>query len=284
MKMKKQFTSRILSLVLALVMVVGLVPMTAYAATSGTCGDGVYFTINNGTLTITGSGAVMQEAGYERWYDERDNITKIVIQNGVTLPNSYAFQYHSNLTAVEYGGTIATIKGMNVFGGNGSLNSFTLREGVGMSGSAFGRCGELNGAGVKLVDANGNDKTSFYTVSVTTNTATKNYMTVEGNLSKGAVADIPDQQYTGGEVKPAVTVKWNGQTVSSDNYTVTYSNNTQPGTATVTVTGKEDKYYTGTITKNFTILEPNYVTGITLQESEAKIFVGSSKGDRKSVV
>ena len=277
MKMKKQFTSRILSLVLALVMVVGLVPMTAYAATSGTCGDGVSFTINNGTLTITGSGAVMQEAGYECWYKERDNITKIVIRNGVTLPNDFAFQYHSNLTAVEYGDTVATIRGMNVFNGNDSLNSFTLREGVGMSGSAFGRCGELNGAGVKLVDANGNDKTSFYTVSVTINTTNKNYMTVEGNLSKGAVADIPDQQYTGGEVKPAVTVIWNGQTVSSDNYTVTYSNNTQPGTATVTVTGKGDKYYTGTITKNFTILEPNYVTGIALQESEAKIFVGSSK-------
>ena len=277
MKMKKQFTNRILSLVLALVMVVGLLPMTAYAATSGTCGDGVSFTINNGTLTITGSGAVMKEAGYERWYNERLSIKTIVIENGVTLPNSSSLFGHSNLTTVEYGGTVATIKGMNVFSSDVSLNSFTLREGVGKSGNSFGSCTKLNGAGVKLVDANGNDKTSFYTVSVTTNTAYGNHMTVEGNLSKGAVADIPDQQYTGGEVKPAVTVIWNGQTVSSDNYTVTYSNNTQPGTATVTVTGKGDKYYTGTITKNFTILEPNYVTGIALQESEAKIFVGSSK-------
>ena len=277
MKTKTQFTNRILSLVLALVMVVGLMPMTAYAATSGTCGDGVSFTINNGTLTITGSGAVMQEARYKCWDDKCSSITKIVIQNGVTLPNTGSLSSHINLTTVEYGGTIATIKGMNVFSRDASLNSFTLREGVGMSGSAFGSCRELNGAGVKLVDANGNDKTSFYTVSVTTNTTNKNYMTVEGNLSKGAVADIPDQQYTGGEVKPAVTVIWNGQTVSSDNYTVTYSNNTQPGTATVTVTGKGDKYYTGTITKNFTILEPSYVTGIALQESEAKIFVGSSK-------
>ena len=101
MKTKKQFTNRILSLVLAVVMVLGMVPMAAYAATSGTCGDGVNFTIDNGTLTITGSGEVMDEAGYVNWEAERKSITKIVIEKGVKLPNHTSFGYHSKLTTVE---------------------------------------------------------------------------------------------------------------------------------------------------------------------------------------
>ena len=157
MKTKKQFTNRILSLVLAVVMVLGMVPMAAYAATSGTCGDGVNFTIDNGTLTITGSGAVMKEAGYHNWYAERDNITKIVIGRGVTLPNQTSFGYHSKLTAVEYEGTVTAIQGFNLFISCGELSSFTLREGVGRSDNAFSGCKKLNGAGIKLVDANGSD-------------------------------------------------------------------------------------------------------------------------------
>ena len=55
-----------------------------------------------------------------------------------------------------------------------------------------------------------------------------------------------------GEAKePAVTVTLGGSTLASSNYTVDYSNNTDAGTATVTVTGKNT--YTGTATKNFTI-------------------------------
>ncbi len=55
-----------------------------------------------------------------------------------------------------------------------------------------------------------------------------------------------------GEAKePAVTVTLGGSTLASSNYTVDYSNNTDAGTATVIVTGKNT--YTGTATKNFTI-------------------------------
>ena len=275
MKTKKLFTNRILSLVLAVVMVLGMVPMAAYAATSGTCGDGVNFTIDNGTLTITGSGAVREEAGYYNWKAERDNITKIVIGKDVTLPNHTSFGYHSKLTAVEYDGTVTAIQGFNLFIACGELSSFTLREGVGRSTNAFSGCMKLNGAGIKLVDAKGSDKTSFYIVSVEANSAYYNYMTVKGNLEKGSIESIPDQQYTGGEVKPAVTVTWNGQTVASGNYNVSYSNNTGPGVATVTISGKN--YYTGTLTQTFTILEPVDMTGVSAQNVTA-IYDGNAHG------
>ena len=62
--------------------------------------------------------------------------------------------------------------------------------------------------------------------------------------------------YTGKALKPKVTVKAkvNGKTVtlkSGTDYKVTYKNNIEKGTATVTIKGKGN--YTGTITKTFTI-------------------------------
>ena len=59
--------------------------------------------------------------------------------------------------------------------------------------------------------------------------------------------------YDGKAKKPSVTVKNGTKTlVSGTDYTVTYSNNVNIGTATVTVTGIGD--YKGTISKNFTIV------------------------------
>jgi len=55
--------------------------------------------------------------------------------------------------------------------------------------------------------------------------------------------------YTGKAKKPAVTI--DGLTENTD-YTVSYTNNTKVGTATVTIEGKGD--YTGTITKTFRIV------------------------------
>ena len=62
--------------------------------------------------------------------------------------------------------------------------------------------------------------------------------------------------YTGKALKPKVTVKMkvDGKTVtlvSGTDYTVKYTNNKKPGTATVTITGKGN--FTGTITLNFMI-------------------------------
>lgn len=58
--------------------------------------------------------------------------------------------------------------------------------------------------------------------------------------------------YNGSAQTPAVTVKDGSTTLTSGtDYTVAYSNNTNAGTATVTVTGKGN--YSGTKTANFTI-------------------------------
>ncbi len=59
---------------------------------------------------------------------------------------------------------------------------------------------------------------------------------------------------TGQEIKPAVTVTVEGKTLTAgQEYTLAYENNIQPGTASVTVTGVEDKGYTGTVIIHYTI-------------------------------
>ena len=66
-------------------------------------------------------------------------------------------------------------------------------------------------------------------------------------------------EYTGGEVKPEVTVKLDGKTLSEGaDYTVAYSNNTGAGTASVIVTGMGN--YSGSVATSFTI-SPASISG-----------------------
>ena len=57
--------------------------------------------------------------------------------------------------------------------------------------------------------------------------------------------------YDGTAHTPTATVKENGTTLASGNYTVTYKDNIDVGTATATITGKGN--YTGSVTRSFTI-------------------------------
>ena len=61
--------------------------------------------------------------------------------------------------------------------------------------------------------------------------------------------DTTAKTYTGGAIQPTVSASGLRQNMD---YTVSYQNNVQPGTATITVTGNGN--YAGTLTWNFTIL------------------------------
>lgn len=71
----------------------------------------------------------------------------------------------------------------------------------------------------------------------------------------GATVELPAEtiNYTGESITPRVTVVHNGGELTKDtDYTVAYENNTEAGTATVTVTGTGD--YWGTVSKEFNIV------------------------------
>ena len=71
------------------------------------------------------------------------------------------------------------------------------------------------------------------------------------NLS--IILEIDTYEYTGLPIKPKVTVTYNGTTIPSTEYTVSYKDNTNVGTATVIITDNPNGNYTINANKNFTI-------------------------------
>ena len=109
----------------------------------------------------------------------------------------------------------------------------------------------------------------------------------KANLSNSTITSISDKTYTGSAIKPNPVVKMtlNGSTVTltkDTDYTVTYSNNTNLGTATVTVTGKGN--FTGTKSTTFKINpdSSHLVDKPTNSYCSGAIYKGSSQTITKS--
>lgn len=89
-----------------------------------------------------------------------------------------------------------------------------------------------------------------------------------------AVVTAANQTYNGSALTPTPTVTLGGVTVPSTGYDVTYSNNTNAGSATITVTGKGD--YTGTATGTFTIAKATRTISFTMKPAGNTIDLGNS--------
>lgn len=86
--------------------------------------------------------------------------------------------------------------------------------------------------------ATGDDNHSESAVGNVTATIAK------ADFSTVTIGAIADQTFTGAEIKPAVTVTFNGKSVSEDEYNVAYSDNVSAGTAMVTLTSKDKNFST----------------------------------------
>ena len=144
---------RLLSFVLAVLMIASLLPATALAAgivDSGTCGaegDGSNLTWtldSEGVLTISGSGDMH---GYDYgssgapWDDSR--VKSAVIAEGVTSIGSYAFDDCKSLTSVTIPDSVTSI-GDSAFCNCKSLTSVTIPGSVTRIGEyAFSKCESL---------------------------------------------------------------------------------------------------------------------------------------------
>ena len=127
-----------------------------------------------------------------------------------------------------------TVKGVGVGSYNISMNAGVIKDSVG----------------------NTNDKVTSSNGSVTAK-----------NISSTTITLNPTTYVYDGKAKtPTVTVKDGSTTLTKDtHYTVSYSNNTNVGTATVTITGKGN--YQGTVDKTFTIIYNSF--NITLNNQNA---------------
>ena len=115
---------------------------------SGTCGDpnvnggkNVKWTLSNGTLTISGSGAMLDYKGGATstsemfgWTNYRSEINKVVIKSGVTNVGTSAFVDCSKLSSVTLASSVTEI-GSDAFNACGSLKNIVLPNALTTIGS-----------------------------------------------------------------------------------------------------------------------------------------------------
>ncbi|MBQ6455941.1 MAG: CHAP domain-containing protein [Mogibacterium sp.] len=85
-------------------------------------------------------------------------------------------------------------------------------------------------------------------------TVEKEFTITQANIANADIGEIADQTKTGSAIEPALNVTFNGNTLEKDtDYEVAYANNTEVGTATVTVSGIGN--FRGTANAEFQIIE-----------------------------
>ena len=96
------------------------------------------------------------------------------------------------------------------------------------------------------------------------------------DLSSATVNSIDSQTYTGSSIEPSVTVTLNGKTLKlNEDYTLTYSNNVNVGTATITINGIGN--YTGSKKINFNIVPKKLdISSATVNSISSKTYTGAS--------
>ena len=155
-KLKK----RMISLLLCFCMLLSLLPTVALAndvavATSGTCGaegneSNVTWTFENGTLTISGTGAMKNFTANSQkderpWKDYISSITKGIVAHGVTNVGDRTFYNCLNMASVELADGITSITG-GAFENCTSLTSLALPNSLEkFGGNAFKGCTGLTG-------------------------------------------------------------------------------------------------------------------------------------------
>ena len=124
--------------------------ITASAEETGTAtwtqteSDNLVWTLyDNGTLTISGEGAMKNYYNNSPATQKKDNIKKVVIEDGVTSIGEFAFRDCSSLTSIEIPSSVTSI-GDYAFGYCSSLASIEIPSSVTNIGNgAFSDCSSL---------------------------------------------------------------------------------------------------------------------------------------------
>lgn len=143
MKTKTQFTNRILSIVLALVMVAGMLPTISFTASAaeydGVIGE-LYYKVDqeNNVTTIFGNGALSSVSSLANVMT-----SNVVIEEGVTSISNYAFRGLVSLEKLTVNGDVTI--GNYAFQGCASLETITFMGNVTSVGrNAFQGCASLS--------------------------------------------------------------------------------------------------------------------------------------------
>ncbi len=222
-------------------------------------------TIAGKTVTVIGEEAFSL---WSSWFSS-DSPASLTIPASVTSIGSYAFYHWRNLKSITIPSTVTSI-GYHAFGfceyevdpddggdiSDKKVADFTI---YGESGSAAEAYATKNGFPFNQ-PATGGDSGTTPGTGPSQNGGSQGTPS-QADLSKATVTLEKDAYPYDGKAKtPAVTVTLNGKTLSpSTDYTVSYTDNVNVGTAKATVTGKGN--YKGSVTKTFTITKANNPAG-----------------------
>ena len=186
----------------------------------------------NTTCTITQSATISKK---DLVVTPRAGQTKVY---GTSNPSSYKGSVSGLMTGDAVSGKLGRETGENV--GTYKYNAGTLKAGVKDSAGTF----------VETQNYNIVVRDEVFTITAKSITPSSPASSSDVTMSP---ATISNQRYTGGNIEPTFTLQ-NGTTTLTKgrDYTVSYSNNRNPGQATITIQGIGN--YTGTRTVNFTII------------------------------
>ena len=137
----------------------------------------------------------------------------------LTTVEMQSFMDCKNLATLAIGGDVTTIK-TQAFADCTNLETAVISDSVTeIAEDAFDGCDKL-------------------TIYCTENSYAYAYAQTQSiNVSTLKIAPIPNQTYTGNEIKPSISVSYSDESLDKTDYTVSYSNNINVGTAKVSVTG-----------------------------------------------
>ena len=114
--------------------------------TNGSCGTNLIWRLDDaGILTISGTGAMYNYSFDNKtpWYDKRDSIKSVIIEDGIKVIGERAFQDCKSLISVQLPCSLNKI-GADAFSGCARLEEITIPNGVTFIGNnAFNSCGSL---------------------------------------------------------------------------------------------------------------------------------------------
>ena len=234
-------------------------------------------------------------------YDGSDKRPEVTVKSGnntLTASSDYTVSYSNNRAV---GTATVTISGRNNYTGSASksfrivpadIANFT----VSLSASTFGYDGSKKKPSATVRSGNktltsGTDFTVSYSNNVNVGTAsavitgkgnysgsiTKEFIITPADFSKlTASLAAGTFSYDGTEKKPEVTVKSGSKQLTADtDFTVSYTDNINVGTAKAVITGKGN--YSGTITKSFKITQADLSKFTASLSADSFIYDGAEK-------
>lgn len=130
-------------LLLGLMLLLPCIP--AASAAGGSCGDGLTWSLDGDTLTISGSGAMdnYSEASPAPWYSSRASIMRVSLPDGLTRVGSWAFADCTNLSAVTIPSSVEIVGDYGFYRCSG-MTILSLSNGLRTIGQcAFEQCSAL---------------------------------------------------------------------------------------------------------------------------------------------